>query len=370
MATLGDDTLVGATGPDSIDGLAGDDVIVGFGGNDTLAGGAGDDLIFAPNPLIPPDQQSPADASLGGGTGNDEIIPGPGNVTVDGGHGQDILAYAAATGGVHVDLAVTGPQVVGGGMGVETIRSIEFVLATPFNDTLLGANQTDYVEVFGPGPGDDYVDGRGGQNVVEYSDASSGVTVNLNLADPQTIGGGEGVDTLRNIQVAAGGQFGDHLIGDAGQNTLIGNSGDDTLEGGAGKDLIIGNSAPILGSDNDYIDGGPGYDSVRFTGAISDYSFDLQPGGKLVVRDLRPGSPDGTDTLVNVEALQFAPVAIDSHGNIIPAPDVPIGVVWAYERLHQAAENAPPAAQQALEHAADQLVAHSRGLFAADAFAV
>jgi Ca2+-binding RTX toxin-like protein len=368
MATPGDDLIFGTTGPDFVDGLAGNDTIIGLEGNDTLIGGPGNDILDATNPFEPPGLLAPADDSLVGGAGNDILVPGPGHDTLDGGDGFDTVIYTyVASGGVHLDLSVEGPQSVGGGMGVEQVHSIEQVIGTPYDDTFFGSNATDHAEVFEPGPGNDFIDGRGGQNVVDYGDATSGITVDLNKTGPQDIGGGEGFDTLRHIQVVAGGPFGDLLIGGREGDILQGQGGNDTLIGGAGNDLLIGDGFGQSG--NDSIDGGAGYDVARFTGAVSDYSFEREPGGKLVVTDLRPGSPDGTDTLTNVEALQFGPIQFDSHGFMVAAPDIPVGVAVAYYHLHELAQAAPAAAQAALDAAADQLIARYDGMFAADPLA-
>ncbi|MFI0377516.1 MAG: DUF4347 domain-containing protein, partial [Candidatus Thiodiazotropha sp.] len=69
-------------------------------------------------------------------------------------------------------------------------------------------------------------------------------------------------------------------------------SGDDTLTGGAG---------------DDYLDGGAGTDTAVFSGNRADYDITWYAGtSELVVSDTRGGSPDGTDTLINIEELQFA----------------------------------------------------------------
>jgi hypothetical protein len=212
------------------------------------------------------------------------------------------------------------------------------------------------------------VDGRGGPDVVAYiNDATSGITVDLSNTGPQTIGGGMGVDTLRNVNAIGASHFDDHLIGNSGNNTIIGNAGSDTIEGGGGNDVIFGNGDFAGGSDNDQIDGGAGFDIVRFTGSMSDYSF-KQQGGAVVVTDLRPGSPDGTDTISHVEAFQFAPFKIDDNGLLTPAPTVPVGLALAYTHLLDLAASAPAPAHAGLEHAAEALAKAATGLFPADPF--
>ncbi|MCM8881758.1 MAG: tandem-95 repeat protein [Candidatus Thiodiazotropha sp.] len=66
--------------------------------------------------------------------------------------------------------------------------------------------------------------------------------------------------------------------------------GDDTLTGGAG---------------DDYLDGGAGTDTAIFSGNWSDYTI-TENAGTYTVIDTRGSSPDGTDTVKNVEFFQFA----------------------------------------------------------------
>lgn len=66
--------------------------------------------------------------------------------------------------------------------------------------------------------------------------------------------------------------------------------GDDTLTGGNG---------------DDYLDGGAGTDTAIFSGNWSDYTI-TENAGTYTVIDTRASSPDGTDTVKNVEFFQFA----------------------------------------------------------------
>ncbi|MCV6591383.1 MAG: DUF642 domain-containing protein, partial [Silicimonas sp.] len=99
-----------------------------------------------------------------------------------------------------------------------------------------------------------------------------------------SLGLGEGDDT------ATGGSGADTNRGDGGNDSLTGGGGDDVIRGGAGADTI---------------DGGTGNDVAEFSGAWSDYAIS-ESGGTYTVTDLRPGSPDGTDTITNVETFRFA----------------------------------------------------------------
>ncbi len=91
----------------------------------------------------------------------------------------------------------------------------------------------------------------------------------------------------------------ENAIGGSGNDTIIGNQANNHLVGGAGNDVLEG-----LGG-NDIIDGGAGNDTAAFTGNSTDYLFSRGGDGSLIVADQRAGSPDGTDTLISIENLQF-----------------------------------------------------------------
>ncbi|MEW8048125.1 MAG: DUF4347 domain-containing protein, partial [Candidatus Thiodiazotropha sp.] len=88
-------------------------------------------------------------------------------------------------------------------------------------------------------------------------------------------------------------------------------AGDDTLTGGAG---------------DDYLDGGAGTDTAVFSGARADYTIDYYAAtGELVVSDTRGGSPDGADTLINIETLQFSDQAVLITDPSAQFNDAPVG---------------------------------------------
>jgi flagellin-like hook-associated protein FlgL len=78
--------------------------------------------------------------------------------------------------------------------------------------------------------------------------------------------------------------------------------------GGAGDDQITGNTADNIIKGNqgdDTIDGGAGTDTAIFSGNFSDYT--ITTTGATTTVQANSGT-DGTDTLTNVEYLQFADV--------------------------------------------------------------
>jgi Ca2+-binding RTX toxin-like protein len=242
----GDDQLSGGSGGGYLFGGAGNDKLTGGGsaasdlygedGNDTLTAGVNGDRLL-------------------GGVGADHLSAGAVNAILDGGQGDDVLDggsgagtadYEGASGGVSVDLRISGAQAVGADQGTDTLINIEKVTGGGFNDSLHGDAHANTLQGGGGddtligGAGDDVLDGGVGVNTVSYAEATGAVTVSLVAPGPQSIGGGEGVDTLSHIQNLTGSAFGDMLYGDAQANILVGGGGNDTLQGGAGNDTFDG----------------------------------------------------------------------------------------------------------------------------------
>lgn len=116
----------------------------------------------------------------------------------------------------------------------------------------------------------------------------------------------------------------DTMNGSTGNDYIIGWGGIDTLRGNAGNDYIKG------GSGNDNVDGGEGIDTAVYSGNSAYYTVTRTATGYTVTD--RSGT-EGTDTLTNIERLQFTDqiLAVDINGNA--------GKIY---RLYQAAFNRPP----------------------------
>jgi glucose/arabinose dehydrogenase len=156
-------------------------------------------------------------------------------------------------------------------------------------------------------------DGVGNLYVVDFDGDIFKLTPNVASADlgdtlngmdgDDLIFGGSGGDTLN------GGAGNDELQGGNGDDILSGDSGSDLLNGGAGADAINGGADAdklIGGGGNDAIDGGGGSDTAVYSGSRSQYQITFNANGSIRLVDLRPGSPEGTDTVVNVEFFHFA----------------------------------------------------------------
>jgi ELWxxDGT repeat protein len=72
------------------------------------------------------------------------------------------------------------------------------------------------------------------------------------------------------------------------------------ITGTAGADVLFG------GTGDDFIDGLAGVDTARYSGPQSSYTLNLSVFGETTLTDRRPVG-DGTDTLKNVESLDFQP---------------------------------------------------------------
>jgi serralysin len=101
---------------------------------------------------------------------------------------------------------------------------------------------------------------------------------------------------------------GSTLNGDAGADTLNGGTGADTLNGGADDDTLIG------GGGNDTVNGGDGTDTAVFSGNRSAYTVTVSGGVTTVA------GPDGSDSVTNVERLQFADMVTNAAGEPVGGP--------------------------------------------------
>lgn len=100
-----------------------------------------------------------------------------------------------------------------------------------------------------------------------------------------------------------------YLVSEGGVDNLIaaavGGAGDDRLSGNAADNRLTG------GAGDDVLDGRAGFDTAVFSGVSADYSWSRQDDGAWRILDLRGGSPDGADTLIDIEQLAFADGLID-----------------------------------------------------------
>ena len=302
----GADTLIGGLGADRMVGGADDDTYVVDDVGDVIverAGGGYDRVVAALDWTLGSELErlslsGTADLKatgnelanrLDGNAGANVLEGGQGNDALYGGAGNDIASYAGATAGVAVNLT-TGRA--SGGDGVDTLDSIEGVWGSAFNDSLTGDASANGLEGFDGSDrlngraGDDSLDGGLGADSALYVNASAAVVVDLAAG---TATGGDGNDTLSNIENLYGSSFGDTLSGDGGVNVLSGGDGNDLLVGAAGNDRLkgeAGNDRLMGGAGEDTLVGGDGFDTL-FGGAGGD-AFRFEAVAELDDRSARP----------------------------------------------------------------------------------
>ncbi len=157
-------------------------------------------------------------------------------------------------------------------------------------DTLDGGDDDD---TMAGGAGDDDISGGTGSDTVDYSQESGGGAVTVGLSPS----GGTATDTFGDSDTLTGVE---NAIGTDQNDTLNGGSADNRLQGNGGDDAI---------------DGGDGNDTAVFSGALADYIIG-QSGSDITVTDTI-GGRDGSDTLVNVEVLDFSDQSINLPTDIL-----------------------------------------------------
>jgi Ca2+-binding RTX toxin-like protein len=320
------DTLLGSAGANVLSGGAGRDYLIGLGGNDVLYGGSGDpnqlqggtgdddyyvdandtivefageghDRVFTTQArlVLAANVEDLAfvgagaftgigndgDNTITGGAGDDTLSGRGGDDVLDGGDGVDTASYSLASGGVSAFLDGTDSD--DGEGGTDTLTSIENLLGSAFDDLLYGSAGNNVLD---GADGDDILVGRGGNDtlrggagfdLVDYSDATSGVYVKLNIGWASD--GEGGIDTLISVEDVNGSLHNDVLVGSGEDNFLYGLDGSDYLVGLDGDDLLSGGAgAPNqlqggLGDDLYYVDANDtliefedeGYDTVVTT---------------------------------------------------------------------------------------------------------
>lgn len=201
---------------------------------ENLVSGDGDDTIMG----------NSAQNSIFGGDGNDSLDGGAGNDTLNGGLGIDTATYASGSSDISANL---GSEIaVAGGLGTDTLISIENFIGGSGNDTVYGSSAENRLE---GGDGADLLAGLDGNDILF---------------------GGLGADALSggNDDDELNGELGDdRLFGNAGNDEIYGGDGDDFTNGGSGNDTIYGgndgDNVLVGGSGNDVVYGGAGSDGIN-----------------------------------------------------------------------------------------------------------
>ena len=186
----GVDTLIGGFGDDTIAGGDDNDFIRGLDGNDTIQGDAGDDQL----------QGESGDDIISGGIGSDRLLGGSGVDQLDGEDGADFLfgeeGNDTITGGAGVDRLEGGDDddVLSGGTENDILRGDaghDILNGGADDDSLDGGDGDDQLngdagdDNLRGGAGADAFDGGEGLDVVDYRNATSGVTADLQESQSQ-----------------------------------------------------------------------------------------------------------------------------------------------------------------------------------------
>lgn len=132
----------------------------------------------------------------------------------------------------------------------------------------------------------------GGIDTLDFSALTIPADVNLTPGAYSSIGKiASGANALANLTISLDATIED-VIGSAQADTIIGNAANNKITGGAGDDNI---------------NGGAGGDTAVFSGTRASYTV-TQGASNIVVT--HNGATDGTDTLTNVERLQFSDVKV------------------------------------------------------------
>jgi Ca2+-binding RTX toxin-like protein len=166
------------------------------------------------------------------------------------------------------------------------------------NDTLWGDDGNDILE---GGAGNDSIIGGAGNDILtdregdDFLKGGDGKDALFGGVGEDLLVGGEGHDFINAGD--DGDEAFDVILGGDGDDELLGNEGNDWLTGGRGDDHLIGDNGNPFGpplADTD---------TAVFVGKSRNYTITNNADGTITVSD-NVGN-DGTDTLTNIERLQF-----------------------------------------------------------------
>ena len=155
------------------------------------------------------------------------------------------------------------------------------------NDMLFGGSGNDTLD---GGPGADTLIGGPGMDTADYSSSAAAVNVNL------LTGLGCGRRCAR---------------GHSRRHRETSSAAPSTTRSRVTAEPTLSMAAPATtrstgGAGNDTIDGANGIDTIVYSGVKSNYAAAIVADGSLKISDLRPGSPDGTDSVKNVELINYS----------------------------------------------------------------
>ncbi len=305
-------------GPD--DDISGRDIIAGVAGPPpvlTRPPPRGDDTLDQNNTstvtvVAAPVAGAPPDTTISGGSGNTTLTAGNGGVFLTSGSGDDTL-----TGGTGSDFLAggAGNDTLSGGSGDDTYR-----LASGFGTDIIvdSAGMADRITGFSVDnlssavqQGNDLILGfYTGDTVTLQNHFQSGNEVEILVSGTDSFGLSGQTSGVTGQIVAGLASTNDTLSGATGNDVIFGGDGTDTVQGAAGDDLLLG---------------GAGTDTVVLSGNFADYTITKLENGYSIVDSV--GSRDGTDTIRDVENIQFADMTLAADA-AITTPSYVTGVLF------------------------------------------
>ena len=347
-----DDTITGDGANNVLTGGGGMNTLQGGGGDDTLVGGGGDTAVYSGNLTdysISRDHTTGdiiiTDARPGSPDGADTLSGIAVIQFADGGLDPTTLPITIDLSASSDDYYVTYDGTYGTIQDLTTGTTLSLAPTSMLQVTTGSGNDTFDVATW-------YAqfafDGGGGQNHItaNLDFAPFGVGFGIGPGGSGSLNGGSfaniqtaDVSTNANDSFLQGGDGADVLsTGYAGATFIDGGGGDDTITGGValfggdGNDVLYGTYAAQKYTTPMDMTGGAGddtlyghgwdvfftnyvqaHDTAHYSGAMASYSVSTDANQVTTVQDLRPGSPDGADTLYNVVQLQFADQTIQTQ---------------------------------------------------------
>ena len=345
LAGGGSDFIVAGEDPKEVFANQGNDFILGSSTFDTFFGNQGDDWIDGGGSadLLQGDMGDPFQASTV--IGNDVIIGGGGNDDYDSESGDDIMVMGAGTQRAEGMLGYD--WVTHKNQGVGANADLAFTGLLPPDVANLN-DRFDNVEGVSGWDKNDVLRGDSFGSVALLAQAVAGnVQTNHALNNAQQIALIDGLQTFLDSMLGTG------QTGFAGGNIILGGAGNDIMEGRGGNDLIDGDAwlnvrikvtgHPTITSAENMAEIAPllfsgvikpsqlsivreilntniatDVDTAVYNGNRSDYSILDNGDGtyeitheNIVARNGAPISDDGTDTIRNIQLLQFADGVFD-----------------------------------------------------------
>ena len=237
--TTGNDSLYGTTDSDSIYTGMGRDWVVGSGGSDFYSLGYKSSIAYLRYGFTDYDMVSYRDAWQGMALATSTTM------------------YIVADLQLGTVTKFEGSSV----LGTDTLVGADAVHGTDANDTLRGRDFWHYEEFHGNG-GNDLIDGRGGEDWVNYQISTAGISVDLAAGTVTSTDPAVGTDTLREIEGVVGTMSDDTYVAighdgtSANRNSFGGEwnmfaplGGNDTVTGNGQTALQLGSYAAALTVD-------------------------------------------------------------------------------------------------------------------------